>query len=120
MTLAGALGLGALGLGALGLGGCGVHHVAEVARYTGALPGCGLADSTLVRQGPQFTFTPGDGVLTIEGTVAADGSFTGALNTQGVGKPPFLLQVQGKLQDEQARVDYVTPRCRASATFARM
>jgi hypothetical protein len=89
-------------------------------RYTGALPGCGLAAATLTRRDDQFSFTPGDGVLTMLGTVAPDGGFSGSLNTQPPGKPPFLLSVTGRIAEEQATLDYATPRCRAAATFSRV
>ncbi len=110
----------ALGLGlALALAGCG-GAVPEVARYAGPLPGCGLSASTLVRQGGQFSFTPGDGVLTIAGDVAGDGGYAGALNTQAPHKTPFILHVQGKAEAEQASVDYEAPNCRTSGTLPRV
>ena len=102
---------------AFALDGCGA--VGQL-HYTGALPGCGLATATLTQHGDAFVFTPGDGVLMISGAVAADGSFTGALNTQPAGKPPFLLSVHGRIGVEQATLDYTTPRCTAHATFARV
>ena len=88
-------------------------------RYTGTLPGCGLGASTLVRRYGDFSFAPGDGALTIQGTVAADGSYSGTLDTQPKDKPAYVLGVQGKIADETATVVYVTPRCRAEGTFKR-
>jgi hypothetical protein len=104
---------------ALGLAACG-RGASQEARFAGALPTCGLPASTLVRQGDHFSFSPGDGALTIEGTVAADGGFAGILNTQAPGKPPFLMTVRGKIGDDEATLDYATPRCAAQAKFARM
>lgn len=104
---------------ALALAGCG-GTPAELARYAGPLPGCGLAASTLMRQGAQFSFSPGDGVLTITGDVAADGGYAGALNTQAPHKTPFILHVQGKVEAEQASVDYEAPNCRTAGTLPRV
>jgi hypothetical protein len=104
---------------ALLLGGCGGGAVRS-GRYTGALPACGLSAATLIQQNDKFAFTPGDGVLTIAGAVAADGHFTGELNTQPPNKPAFVLHVQGTIGDEGATVDYLTPRCHALATFVRV
>ncbi len=92
----------------------------EGARYSGALPGCGLAAATLVRTDDRFSFSPDDGALTILGTVAADGAFAGTLNTQPPDKAPFVLSVRGRISSEQASLDYATPRCRASAPLARV
>jgi hypothetical protein len=108
---------------AVGLAGCGggsagaaVHEV----RYTGALPGCGLATATLVRLADHFAFAPGDGVIVINGAVKPDGRFTATLNTQPPDKPPFLLTVQGRMEAEQVTMDYATPRCHAAATLSRV
>ena len=101
----------------LALAGCGGPAAPHPLRYTGALAGCGLAAATLAQQGPAFTFTPGDGVLTIGGSIGADGSFQGTLNTQPAGKPAFVLQVRGRIAGESATVDYTTPRCHAHATL---
>ncbi len=87
------------------------------ARYTGTLAACGLAAATLVRIDNKFAFSPGDGALTVEGTVAANGGFAGTLNTQPPDKAPFVLSVRGRILGEMATVDYTTPRCRASAQF---
>ncbi len=103
---------------ALGLSGC--APAGEGVRYTGALPGCGLAASTLVRTGERFAFSPGDGALTIVGVVAADGGFGATLNTQPPDKAPFVLSVSGRMAEEQASVTYATPRCRAATTLARV
>jgi hypothetical protein len=102
------------------LSGCAAGKVAHEVRYTGALPGCGLTAATLTRLASGFSFTPGDGVLTIQGTVAADGSFAGTLNTQPPTKPPFPLTVRGQFEGERATLDYSTPRCHDSATLARV
>jgi len=99
---------------------CGCAPGGEGARYSGALPGCGLAAATVVRTDDRFAFSPGDGALTIVGTVAADGGFAGTLNTQAPDKTPFVLSVRGRIASEQASVDYATPRCRASALLARV
>jgi hypothetical protein len=91
----------------------------EGGRYSGTLAGCGLAAATLVRTDSRFAFSPGDGALTIVGTVGTDGGFAGTLNTQPPDKAPFVLSVRGRIAAEQASVDYATPRCRASAMLAR-
>jgi len=109
-----------LALGLVGCGGGGMSRAAHQTRYVGALPGCGLPEATLVRQADQFAFTPGDGVLVINGAVAADGRFSGTLNTQAPDKPPFLLIVRGQIGPEQATLDYTTPRCHATATLKRV
>lgn len=95
-------------------------HPAQSVRYTGALPGCGLNAATLSRHGDTIAFAPGDGVLVIQGSVAADNSFAGALNTQPPGKPPFVLTVHGMIGPETASVDYATPRCRSQTTLTRV
>ncbi len=89
-------------------------------RYTGTLPGCGLGASTLTRQGEKFAFAPGDGVLSILGPVAPNGGFAGTLNTQPPDKPAFSLSVHGTIGEDTAVLDYMTPRCQAHATFARV
>jgi hypothetical protein len=104
----------------LALGGCASGKMAHEVRYTGPLPGCGVNAATLTRLAGSFAFAPGDGVLTIQGTVAANGSFAGTLNTQPPTKPPFLLTVNGRFEGERATLDYATPRCRAAATLARV
>ena len=106
-----------MGLAMAALAGCGGQATPHPLRYTGALPGCGLAAATLARQGDSFTFTPGDGVLTIPGKIAADGGFSGSFNTQPPGKPPFVLSVAGRIDADLATLDYTTPRCRAHATL---
>ena len=109
------------GLGAVfALAACAVGGTAGQVRYTGALPGCGLVAATLTRHGDSFVFTPGDGVLTIEGAIATDGKFAGTFNTQAPGKPAFLLTVQGRIENEQVTLSYVTPRCSAQATLSRV
>ncbi len=100
----------------MALAGCG-KPAPHPLRYTGALPGCGLAAATLARQADSFTFAPGDGVLTIAGKIAADGGFSGSFNTQPAGKPPFMLRVAGRIEAESATLDYTTPRCHAHATL---
>lgn len=111
------IGLAAL---VLAMGGCAAGGAAPEVHYTGALPGCALAASTLVRQGGQFAFAPGDGVLVIRGPVSPEGDFSGALNTQPPGKPAFWLSVSGTIGKETAVLDYATPRCQARATFMRV
>jgi hypothetical protein len=105
---------------ALALAGCGAAKQAHEARYTGALPECGLAAATLTRQGEAFAFAPGDGALVIRGAVAADGGFAGTLNTQPPGKPPFELSVHGRIAEETAMLDYATPRCHTHGSLARV
>jgi hypothetical protein len=100
------------------LGGCG-GRVVHQDRYTGSLPGCGLAAATLTRAGDQFAFAPGDGVLTIRGTIAPDGSIAGTLNTQPPDKPAFLLSLHGTIGAASATLDYATPRCHARGTLVR-
>lgn len=95
------------------LAGC--STLAAQSRYRGTIAGCGEAmPATLVREGKRFAFTPGDGVLEIHGTVAADGSFAGTLNTQPAGKAPFELKVSGRLDAKGATFAYSTPRCQTS------
>jgi hypothetical protein len=103
---------------ALVLSGC--EPAGEGVRYIGSLPGCGLAAATLVRTADRFAFSPDDGALTIAGAIAADGGFAGTLNTQPPDKAPFVLSVSGRMAGEQASVTYTTPRCRATATLARV
>jgi hypothetical protein len=107
-------------LSVLALGGCGYGPAPHLVRYVGPLPSCGLATATLARQGPGFAFSPGDGVLSIQGAVAADGGFSGTLNTQAPDKPAFLLTVSGRIAEDSATIDYATPRCRAHAVLARV
>ena len=100
--------------------------LARQARYTGALAGCGAAQtSTLTRVAERggngsFAFAPADGSLIVRGTVAPDGTLRGSLNTQPPGKPPFMLQVQGLAGTETADVTYITPTCRAEAHLRRV
>jgi hypothetical protein len=89
------------------------------ARYIGALPGCGLGASTLAHHADHVAFTPGDGALVLQGAVGPDGGFAATLNTQPPGKPEYLLRVSGRIAGDQARVEYVTPRCHATATLTR-
>jgi hypothetical protein len=104
----------------IGACGGGAGSAAHQIRYVGALPACGLPEATLVRQADRFAFTPGDGVLVIDGVISADGRFSGKLNTQAPDKPPFLLTVQGHIEEEQVTLEYNTPRCHAAATLSRV
>ena len=101
-------------IGSLLLAGC-TTALSEQTRYHGTLAGCGAPmPASLVRDKAAFAFAPGDGVLVIKGTVAADGGVSGTLNTQPPGKPPFALSVRGRLDPAGAELTYATPRCQAS------
>jgi len=96
------------------LAGCSTA-LSEQTRYHGTLTGCGAPiPASLVRDGATFAFAPGDGVLVIKGTVAPDGSVSGALNIQPPGKPPFALTIRGRLDPAGAELSYASPRCQAS------
>jgi hypothetical protein len=116
----------------LAAAGCGAP-LAVQSRYAGDMQGCttgGTARATLVRQADRFSFAPTDGTLVISGTVAPDGSFTGALVTNpsrhdqegrtGTAAQPFTLTVAGHLDDGAATGTYVTPRCRAAFRLPRV
>jgi hypothetical protein len=103
---------------AAALAGCGAPLSAQ-RRYGGTLSGCGAPlAATLMAQGGGFAFAPGDGVLVIRGTVAADGTLQGRLNTAGPGRPPFVLSVSGRIVGAAATLSYATPRCTAQGTLA--
>ncbi len=97
---------------------CGADISAQ-RRYTGSLAGCdGTMTATLTLIGNQFAFAPANGALVIRGTVAANGSLSGSLDTQPAGKPPYLLTVAGTAAREAVTLTYVTPRCTAQGTLA--
>jgi hypothetical protein len=112
---------------------CG-HGFAPRLRYTGPLTGCGPAGSvTLTRSADRFSFTPGDGTLTITGEVSADGRFQGSLDAgrPGGGTPPgsataakatahFVLSVQGRIDSDTAEATYITPRCQTILRLTRV
>lgn len=102
---------------AAGLAGCAAATASTPMRYTGVLGGCGGIPATFTRVAGGFAFAPGDGSLVIRGPVAADGRFSGTLNTQPPGKPPFVLAVSGVASEQAATVSYVSPRCRADAAL---
>lgn len=88
-------------------------------RYTGTLTGCGAPlPATLNRLGDGFAFTPGNGALTLRGTVAPDGGLRGALNTQPAGRPPYLLALTGRIDAAAVALRYTTPHCTATGSLA--
>ena len=88
-------------------------------RYVGTLQGCDATmTATLTRIGNDFVLAPSDGSLLIRGTVAADGSLTGVLNTQPGSKQPYLMKVTGHAEASAVTVTYVTPHCTAQGTLA--
>ena len=112
--------------GCLAISSCGMPLTLE-SRYAGALQGCAggsATRATLVRQANHFSFAPSDGALVISGTVAADGSFSGALVTSpsrhdqegrsGTAAQAFALTVTGHLDGGAATGTYATPRCHAA------
>ncbi len=99
------------------LAGCGTGLSAQ-RRYVGTLAGCdGNGTATLTRIRNEFAFAPNDGALLIRGTVAADGSLRGTLNTQPPGKPPYMLIVTGQATKDVVTVTYATPQCTAHGSL---
>ncbi len=85
--------------------------------YAGKLePEAGVCNSasraTLHRQGAIVQFTPQDGVLTLDGTVSAEGRVVAAQQTVGLDRKPYRLSFAGQLAGNDITGMYVTPRCR--------
>lgn len=95
-------------------------------RYTGLMTPTGGAHCDpaapamliLSSRSHAVSFIPGDGVLVIQGTIAADGSIGASLNTQPPGHPPFRLTLAAVLAGEHVTGTYLTPLCRYRLALA--
>ncbi|MDA8253602.1 MAG: hypothetical protein M0Z28_31115 [Rhodospirillales bacterium] len=98
----------------LALTGCGAALNAQQ-RYSGTLAGCGeTMSATLTRVGDGFAFAAADQSLLLRGKIMPDGRFSGSLDTQPAGKPPYVLSVTGRFGAAAAELRYSTPRCTAT------
>jgi hypothetical protein len=98
----------------LGLAGCG-GSASQETRYIGAVTpdgACGQASrGTLTTAKGRFTFAPSDGVLLVQGEVAADGALSGTLATTGADRKPFVMRLTGTADGAHVVARFVTPRC---------
>ncbi len=90
--------------------------------YAGKLePEAGVCDAanraTLHRQGAIVQFTPQDGVLTLDGTVASSGQVAAFQQTVGMDRKPYRLSFTGQIAGDAITGSYVTPRCRYRVTL---
>ena len=89
----------------------------EQASFAGDLtPVAGTCDAAsralLVKRGRYLQFTPRQGVLVLDGAVAADGKLAASLKTQGADRKPYPLSFTATLTGRDVSGEFVTPRCR--------
>jgi hypothetical protein len=85
--------------------------------FTGSLtPLAGTCDATnratLTRHHDTVLFTPQDGVLILEGTVAPGGAINASVQTTGMDRKPYRVLFSGTLTNDTITGTYVTTRCR--------
>jgi hypothetical protein len=60
-----------------------------------------------------ITFAPGDGVLVLRGSLAADGTLHAEYEATGAGHKPFPLKFDGTLSTSGVNGTFSSPICRA-------
>jgi hypothetical protein len=88
-------------------------------RYTGEIQpmgGIACTDSmpaTLTTRAADLSvvFTPNDGALVIRGSMSREGQVLARLNTAPPNRPPYLLSLEGRVENGMFSGVYQTPQC---------
>ncbi|MEJ0047571.1 MAG: hypothetical protein WDN04_16685 [Rhodospirillales bacterium] len=63
-------------------------------------------------------FTPREGVITLDGSLAADGTMQADAIANGMDHTPYRQSFTGRLIGDQVTGTYITPRCRYAVTLS--
>jgi hypothetical protein len=65
-------------------------------------------------------FTPREGIISLDGVLAADGSIRASATTTGMDRAPYRQTFVGTLTGDRITGTYATPRCRYVANLSAM
>lgn len=72
----------------------------------------------LILDGSHVSFTPREGIISLDGALAADGSLNATATSNGMDHAPYRQTFIGKLAGDRVTGTYTTPRCRYSANLS--
>jgi hypothetical protein len=72
----------------------------------------------LVLNGSHVLFTPREGIVTLDGALAPDGSITASATSTGMDHTPYRQTFAGNLAGDRVTGTLTTPRCRYSVDLA--
>jgi hypothetical protein len=92
-------------------------------RFAGPLqPQAGTCDppsrAELILNDSHVLFTPREGVISLEGALAADGTISANATSSGMDRTPYHQTFIGNLTGDRVTGTYSTQRCRYLATLA--
>jgi hypothetical protein len=90
--------------------------------FAGVLqPQAGTCDppgrAKLVLNGSHVLFTPREGIIILDGAVAADGTIRATATSNGMDRTPYRQTFTGNLAGDRVSGSYMTPRCRYTVTL---
>lgn len=96
---------------------CACSGGGRIATFTGPIkPLAGTcnppARAYLALNAPYVHFTPWEGVLTLDGTLAPDGTIQATAVTTGLDHVPYHQVLYASLAGDRITGTYITPRCR--------
>src|SRR5271163_2128113 len=62
-------------------------------------------------------FTPREGIIALDGTLAADGTIRASTVSNGMDHTPYRQTFNGQLTGDKVTGSYTTPRCRYAVTL---
>src|SRR5580698_7744628 len=71
----------------------------------------------LILSNSHVLFTPREGIISLDGTLAADGTIRAATVSNGMDRTPYRQTFIGSLTGEKVTGAYATPRCRYVVTL---
>ena len=71
----------------------------------------------LILNNSHVLFTPREGIISLDGMLAADGTIRAAIVTNGMDHTPYRQTFIGSLIGDKATGSYTTPRCRYVVTL---
>ena len=83
------------------------------------VPGCPAGRATLVGNGGAVLFTPNEGTLSLDGSLAPGGTITAASTRIGADKKEYATRFAARLDGDRIAGTYTTPRCKYAVVLQR-
>jgi hypothetical protein len=92
------------------------HFAGLLQPQTGTCDPPGLAE--LILHDTHVLFTPHEGIISLTGVLAADGSIRASVTASGMDHTPYRQTFVGNLAGDRVIGTYITPRCRYLVNLA--
>ena len=84
-----------------------------------ATPGCLAGRATLVGNRGAVLFTPNEGTLSLDGSVAPGGAIEAEYARTGVDKKEYVAQFAARMDGDRIAGTYTTPGCKYAVALQR-